>query len=528
MDINSHISSYNKFASGIDHDLEGPIGTEHYRLLAYLSTQLNDQHIFDIGTNHGHSAYALSYNGNNTVHTFDLVDAVTHPTIKTRTNIEFNLCNLLDPSQREKWVQLLIESPLIFLDVDPHDGIKEIAFYDMLKEINYTGLLVCDDIWYFKDMRDKFWSQIPDKYRYDWTQYGHWSGTGVIDFSQGVGELSHLLPIKPNNDDWTLVTALYDLSKCPDATTYARSIPYYLAHAHSVMSCPYNLVVYCDKENFNQLVEMRPPHLKEKTRYIVCEFDQLKFEGHGDKYDTLTFKEYRDMITHNRITHPYNMDPRNNPSYYLFCISRNMMVKRAIKENPFKSTHFAWINICIERMGYKNLIHLDEALGTHRDKFSTAYIDYIPNELVNKTAEYFIYGRCSMCSGFYTGNSEYMYKVCHEIESQFLAYLEQGYGHADEQLFSPVFFKNRDLFEQYYGDYVEMITNYTHVYENPNKILSIFIKNSFDNKAYNDCYKGCRFLWKSYLLKTCDLSSEQLDKLIHYKNYSKIRGTLPP
>ena len=33
-------------------------------------------------------------------------------------------------------------------------------------------------------------------------------------------------------------------------------------------------------------------------------------------------------------------------------------------------------------------------------------------------------------------------------------------GHADEQLFSIVYFKNPELFEFYYGDYTEMIVNH--------------------------------------------------------------------
>lgn len=67
-------------------------------------------------------------------------------------------------------------------------------------------------------------------------------------------------------------------------------------------------------------------------------------------------------------------------------------------------------------MGYQNLIHLDEALSVHRDKFSTCYIDYIPKSLIDHPNEYFRYGRCSMCSVFFTGNTTYMKQVCHAIE----------------------------------------------------------------------------------------------------------------
>ena len=110
-----------------------------------------------------------------------------------------------------------------------------------------------------------------------------------------------------------------------------------------------------------------------------------------------------------------------------------------------------------------------------------------------------------MCSGFFTGNSYYMYKVCDLIEKKFIHYVEKGYGHADEQLYSPVYFDNPDLFEHYYGDYQQMITNYVYIYESPEAPIHNFIRNSF-GKNYNKCYEACLFVLKSYSLGKCKLS----------------------
>ena len=195
------------------------------------------------------------------------------------------------------------------------------------------------------------------------------------------------------------------------------------------------------------------------------------------------------------------------------------MLKETIETNPFNSTHFCWINFCIERMGYTNLIRLDEALSVKRDKFSTCYIDYVPYEVTLNLPEYFRYGgRCSMCSGFFTGNKEYMYKVCSLISNKFLEFLNEGYGHADEQLFSPVYFENPDLFEHYYGDYQQMITNYRYIYESPEPPIYNFIKNSFKQKNYRKCLEACNFVMDSYYLNKCSLNKEYLEKLVWYKD----------
>lgn len=159
-------------------------GSEHYRLLSYLSTQFNDCNILDVGTDRGHSALSLCYNKSNTIHSFDIMNRVTNEKIRTNSNARFYLEDLWNPSVFETFVPLIKSSPLIFLDVSPHDGLMEMAFYQKLKEIGYEGILICDDIHHFEGMRNFFWSKIPASEKYDVSRYGHWSGTGIICFNK--------------------------------------------------------------------------------------------------------------------------------------------------------------------------------------------------------------------------------------------------------------------------------------------------------------------------------------------------------
>lgn len=123
---------------------------EHYKLLAYLSTQVNNSIIFDIGTHRGYSALALSYNNKNTVHTFDLEEKINNEQKKTlwiNDNVIFNKDNLMDHATRDLWKEKLLSSSIIFLDIDPHEGSEEYKFYLWLKDNNYNGLLILDDIY---------------------------------------------------------------------------------------------------------------------------------------------------------------------------------------------------------------------------------------------------------------------------------------------------------------------------------------------------------------------------------------------
>ena len=503
-------SVFNSYIDTSDNEFYGKVGKEHYRLLSYLSTKFDNSVIFDIGTHRGSSALALSYNSKNTIYTFDIVDKVSNVSIKEKENIRFIYDNLFEEDGRKRWKDMLLKAPFIFLDVDPHNGTMEIEFYTYLNEIGYQGFVVCDDIWYFKEMRNNFWYKLPYENRYDLTDVGHWSGTGVFTFNDSI-EFD-----KRDNSDWTLFSAYFNLTRCCDASDEIknRDQAYYMENAVSTMSLPYNLIVYCDAESLPLLTALRPSYLQDKTKYVIREFEELKTK------DGRSFTELRECITKNRQKNPYYFDKRNTGSYYLFCMARYIIMKEVIEENYFNSKYFAWINICIERMGYMNVLRLDEALSVKRNKFSTCYIDYIPESLVKDTCEYYKWGRCSMCSGFFTGNKYYMYTVCDLIEEKFLKYLSLGYGHADEQLYSPVYFENKSLFDHYYGDYLQMITNYTYIYDAAEPPIYNFIRNSYKNGDYVKCKEACVYVMKSLELVKCECNQQLKQEL--YDTFKRV------
>lgn len=493
-------------------------GRQHYRLLSYLSTLFDNSIIIDIGTHRGSSATALSFNKTNQIYTFDIVNKIENRNIKNIPNIHFQYDNLFEEEGQEKWKDTILKAPFIFLDVDPHNGTMEWDFYQFLLKINYQGFVICDDVWYFKEMRDHFWYKIPYEQRYDMTHLGHWSGTAIFTLNPNIQFE------KRDNSNWTLVTAYFNLAKCPDASKEIkeRDQAYYLSHSNSTLTLPYNLIIYTDEDSLPLIQQIRPSYLADKTKYIIWDFEKISFQKEGKSLPE-TFSDYRNKIHQNRKEKPYHFDNRNTASYYLFCMSRYGMLKDTIQKNPFGSSHFAWINVCIERMGYKNIIHLDEALSIKRDKFSTVYIDYIPHSLIQNVHEYFRFGRCSMCSGFFTGDAKHMYEVCDKIEDKFLQFLEMGYGHADEQLYSPVYFENPHLFEQYYGDYQEMISNYVYTYDHVDKVLHIFIPRSYEYRNYQKCKDACEFVMRSVKREKCELNDDLWNRLKHFYTMSSLQ-----
>jgi len=147
-----------------------PSGTEHYRLLMYISSLLDHKLIYDIGTYRCLSSIALSYTYKNKIKSFDVARAL--PMNPIIPNVSYYIQDVTtDPE--------LINSNLAFLDVY-HDGIFEDKFYAHLHEIGWKGLLILDDI-HLNDPMKRFWSEISED-KYDITSIGHWSGTGLVHF----------------------------------------------------------------------------------------------------------------------------------------------------------------------------------------------------------------------------------------------------------------------------------------------------------------------------------------------------------
>jgi len=509
----------NKVVSDLS-EFYGVPGKEHYRLLSYLANMNSNTTIIDIGTHHGASAFALSVNKTNTVHSFDIIKKSERPEI---SNVNFHLADLWNTVERKKWAATLLSSSLIVLDIDPHSGVPEYEFYEWLKANKYQGLLFCDDIVFFKDMRDNFWFKIPTEEKMDITAIGHWSGSGIISFRPRpdlVWETysgTRSIGVQSAPSPWTVVTADFDLPLMPfaSASTKERDKKHYLRNALTTMSLDQNLAVFCEKDSLEELTAMRPPWLLEKTKFYVVDFEELPMT------------KYRQKIIDDRIKRSYNPDPRNTASYYLMCMARYAALKRTMEENPFGSTHFAWLNICIERMGYKNIAHLDDVFyGEPRDGVSATYIDYLSRDSYKDLNHYFQWGRCSLCSGFFTGCRDKFTQFCNRIEEQFLEFLEAGYGHADEQLFSPTYFKYPELFDLYVGDYQQMVMNYRYVYENPNITLSLVIPKSAAAQDWYTCFNACKFLMNSFKLKKVALSIGQEEFLKeHYERAHKMMST---
>jgi len=181
------ISSYVTNITREDHKrifIEPP-GKNHYKLLAYLSLLINDKTIIELGTRHGTSSLALSINKTNTIITYDIADR--YGIVPQPDNVKRRIGNIFSLNEQDT----MLFASIIFLDT-AHEGDFEWQVYTYLRDNNYKGILLLDDI-HWNDAMQNFWNKI-DTLKYDITDIGHGKciagpnnynicGTGLVDFS---------------------------------------------------------------------------------------------------------------------------------------------------------------------------------------------------------------------------------------------------------------------------------------------------------------------------------------------------------
>ncbi len=174
-----------RIGSGPDYPAIWP--GEHYRLLAGFVKCLKPDVVVEIGTFRGIGTLALATYLTDTakIATFDPIHWNTVATTVLRDSdfserfVQYN-DDLADMRDVEKHRDLLQSADIIFIDA-AKDGVMERSFINNLKALGLkqNAIVIFDDIrlWNMLDI----WRSI-NLSKIDLTSFGHWSGTGVVQW----------------------------------------------------------------------------------------------------------------------------------------------------------------------------------------------------------------------------------------------------------------------------------------------------------------------------------------------------------
>ncbi len=158
---------------------EHPTG-DHYHLLRAVCEVLEPKIIWEFGTGTGMSTVAMMCGGGWEIHTVDTIDYSTW--INRQSDpIQVHIGDMCDTLLHEAYCGNLYHTDLIFVD-GPKDGVTEAKFCELLDTLPFARppIVIFDDIRLMNMVH--VWRAIRHP-KMDVTSLGHWSGTGMVEWS---------------------------------------------------------------------------------------------------------------------------------------------------------------------------------------------------------------------------------------------------------------------------------------------------------------------------------------------------------
>jgi predicted O-methyltransferase YrrM len=164
---------------------------EHYRLVAALVAELGAKRVVEIGTYQGTASLAMfsQLPADGQMTTFDVIPwPQIQPNILRESDfadgrLKQEIADLQDFATMEKYRAVFQNADFIFVDA-AKDGVMEQRFLDNFRKLGLPKgpIVMFDDIREWKMLR--IWNDITEP-KLDITSFGHWTGSGWIDWPAG-------------------------------------------------------------------------------------------------------------------------------------------------------------------------------------------------------------------------------------------------------------------------------------------------------------------------------------------------------
>lgn len=285
-----------------------------------------------------------------------------------------------------------------------------------------------------------------------------------------------------NTKSVTLVTYVYDLKKLDK--TDRPTIEGYLENGKYVCSMDYPMVIYTDADLFWSIFQMRK-NFQNKTLIIIRPLTQFKYYP---KYEAI------EKVRKN-VQLVYGNTAKDTVNYILLMWEKFGVLEDVVKNNPFQTTHFAWIDFGISHVAHP--VDMTNIFENIPDKIKLSLItDIIAGEISDPS-----YGNkvsWVLAGGFFTGNADYMTKFIQRFDEEANLLLEHNNAPLESNIMTLVVFKSPDLFDVYFGDYYSLLTNYHHLTEDIDGIMNRIISHGLNSTERKYGFIACEQLHESW------------------------------
>jgi hypothetical protein len=260
----------------------------------------------------------------------------------------------------------------------------------------------------------------------------------------------------------TIVTMFYDIREKENhnyKSQFNHNINRYIQFAKEfIFKLPYNLIIFTDDEKISKIITDERIDNLNKTYIFKKPFENTYYFKHLEKLKELQTKF---VIKNGYIEH-------ETPMYIILNNNKFDFMESAIELNPFKSSHFVWMDFGINHVA-KNTELIHEWITKVPDKIKQLCIN--PYTETNSPKEHFRYIYHNMAGGLFSGSSQNLLKYCHLFKQKTEEIYNDNWYQIDEAVMTMVQRENPDLFDLFYGDYMGIVSNYLYPIHNIDLIL---------------------------------------------------------
>jgi hypothetical protein len=275
----------------------------------------------------------------------------------------------------------------------------------------------------------------------------------------------------------TIVTMFYNIREKENIDTNRTIEKYFELAKTFILQLPYPLIVFTDDDKCIDLVVKE--RQGKKTYISKTSIENTYF--------------YKDLNRLNELQNKFNIINRNpdkdTPMYIILNNNKFHCIESAIQLNPFKSTHFVWMDFGINHVAL-NTEEFNTWIHEVPDKIKQLCINPYTETREHKNMFQYIYHHTA--GGLFSGNAENLLKYSRLFKEKTEQIYAEEWFQLDEAVMTIVQKENPELFDLYYGDYPGIISNYLRPFHNIELIIRIvqkYINYDKAREAFNTlCY----------------------------------------
>ncbi len=351
----------------------------------------------------------------------------------------------------------------------------------LLFNIQTKSILISDEFVFFKNSYIEFTCSISNYNDRVFISVGVNDNKAYI-IETNSEDIIKTFTIENNNPENypTIVTMLYDIRGMEDNKIERnRKLESYIDFSKQfLLKLPYPMIFFIDDNEItiNSIFNARKENnLINKTYIFVNDFKNTYFYKYLSRLQELQTQFH---IINGEIEH-------ETPLYVILNNNKFDSIDKAIKLNPFKSSHFIWMDFGINHVSQNNE-RIHDWINNVPDKIKQMCINPYTEDNSHKEHFRFIYH--NMAGGLFSGSADNMLKYSELFKKKTEEIYNDNWYQIDEAVMTIVNRENPDLFDLYYGDYTGIVSNYLYPIHNIDLILKAskkYIDKNDIKNAYN-------------------------------------------